>query len=83
MVAGLRAAREIGTRTRLRAMARRGGPAGRRRAGRRRLRAYVRESLRSYFHYAGRAGWASTTMAVVDTDLRVHGIDGLRVADAP
>ncbi|PRC58164.1 choline dehydrogenase, partial [Mycobacterium sp. ITM-2017-0098] len=34
------------------------------------------------FHYAGTARIGTDDMAVVDLDLRVHGIDGLRVADA-
>lgn len=48
------------------------------------LRDYLRRSLRCYFHYAGscRMGAASDEMAVVDPQLRIRGISGLRVADA-
>lgn len=48
------------------------------------LRDYLRRSLRSYFHYAGscRMGDPRDEMAVVDPQLRVRGISGLRVADA-
>lgn len=48
------------------------------------LRDYLRRSLRCYFHYAGscRMGDPRDEMAVVDPQLRVRGISGLRVADA-
>jgi choline dehydrogenase-like flavoprotein len=44
------------------------------------LRAYIRRTVGSYYHAAGtcRIG----TGAVVDTQLRVHSVAGLRVADA-
>ncbi|MGI5502342.1 GMC family oxidoreductase [Lentzea sp. CA-135723] len=43
---------------------------------------YLRESLMSYFHYVGTCRMGTDEMAVVDTDLRVRGVVGLRVADA-
>ncbi len=46
------------------------------------LRRYLRANLRSYSHYAGTCAIGAGPLAVVDTALRVHGIDGLRVADA-
>lgn len=46
------------------------------------MRAYLRRNLRSYGHYAGTCRIGVDDDAVVDTDLRVHGITGLRVADA-
>ncbi|WP_433558426.1 GMC family oxidoreductase [Pseudonocardia xinjiangensis] len=48
------------------------------------VRDYLRRSLGTYFHPAGtcRIGPDGDGMAVVDPDLRVHGISGLRVADA-
>ncbi|MFF0050756.1 GMC family oxidoreductase [Streptomyces sp. NPDC005498] len=48
------------------------------------LRAYVRRNIRSYGHYCGtcRIGGADDPTAVVGTDLRVRGVEGLRVADA-
>jgi choline dehydrogenase len=46
------------------------------------LRAYLRENIRSYSHYAGTCRIGADESAVVDTELRVHGITGLRVADA-
>jgi choline dehydrogenase len=46
------------------------------------LREYLRHSLKCYFHYVGTCRMGADEMAVVDTDLRVRGISGLRVADA-
>jgi choline dehydrogenase len=42
------------------------------------LREYIRRGVGSYYHPAGTCGMG----AVVDAELRVHGIAGLRVADA-
>jgi choline dehydrogenase len=79
MIAGLRLAREIGRASALDSW--RGqemGPGVDDDAG---LRAYVRETLASYCHPVGTCRIGVDDMAVVDTDLRVHGIAGLRVAD--
>ncbi|MGI5286417.1 GMC family oxidoreductase [Nonomuraea polychroma] len=46
------------------------------------VRAYLSRNLNSFYHYAGTCRMGTDEMAVVDPDLRVHGIDGLRVADA-
>ena len=46
------------------------------------LRAYLRTALQTYHHAVGTCRIGRDDMAVVDSDLRVHGIDGLRVADA-
>jgi len=48
------------------------------------LRAWIRSTVGSYCHLAGtcRIGLSPDDGAVIDTELRVHGIDGLRVADA-
>ncbi|MDX2644951.1 GMC family oxidoreductase N-terminal domain-containing protein [Streptomyces sp. PA03-1a] len=46
------------------------------------LRAYARSTLASYMHPVGTCRIGIDDLAVVDTDLRVHGIDGLRIADA-
>jgi choline dehydrogenase len=48
------------------------------------LRAWIRRTVGSYYHPAGtcRIGLSPKHGAVVDPQLRVHGIDGLRVADA-
>jgi choline dehydrogenase len=47
-----------------------------------RVREYIRRSLLPYFHGVGTCRIGSDDTAVVDSDLRVHGIEGLRVADA-
>jgi choline dehydrogenase len=46
------------------------------------LRAYVRKTLASYCHPVGTCRIGADGMSVVGTDLRVRGIEGLRVADA-
>ena len=46
------------------------------------LRAYLRRSLHSYFHYAGTCRIGTDADAVVDPELRVRGVERLRVADA-
>jgi choline dehydrogenase len=43
---------------------------------------YLRRSLRCYFHYVGTCRMGGDEMAVVDPQLRVRGVAGLRVADA-
>ena len=47
-----------------------------------RVRDYLYKSLRTYSHHVGTCRIGTDDMAVVDTSLRVHGIEGLRVADA-
>jgi choline dehydrogenase len=46
------------------------------------LAAYLRVNLRSYSHYAGTYPIGTGDLSVVDEQLRVRGVDGLRVADA-
>jgi choline dehydrogenase len=82
MVAGLRMAREIGNGDALapwRGTEALPGPGV---GGDDQLRAYLHRNIRSYSHYAGTCALGTDAMAVVDTELRVHGIEGLRVADA-
>ena len=55
------------------------GPDVRSRAG---LRHYIRRGVGSYYHPAGTCRMGRDAAAVVDPDLRVHGLAGLRVADA-
>ncbi|HEX4252945.1 MAG TPA: GMC family oxidoreductase N-terminal domain-containing protein [Pseudonocardia sp.] len=46
------------------------------------LRQYLRHATNSHFHLVGTCAIGTDRAAVVDPALRVHGIDGLRVADA-
>jgi choline dehydrogenase len=46
------------------------------------LEDFVRQSGDSYHHQAGSCKMGSDDMAVVDPQLRVYGVEGLRVADA-
>jgi len=46
------------------------------------LRAYIRRTVSSYYHPAGTCRLGTGPGAVVDPQLRVHGVTGLRVADA-
>jgi choline dehydrogenase len=55
------------------------GPAIRDIAG---LRAWIRQAVSSYWHPAGTCRMGAGPGAVTDPQLRVHGITGLRVADA-
>jgi choline dehydrogenase len=50
--------------------------------GRGELRAYIRHSVESYYHAAGSCRMGAGADTVVDADLRVHGVAGLRVVDA-
>ena len=45
------------------------------------LRAFVRRSADTIFHPVGTCRMGSGEGAVVDSHLRVHGVEGLRVAD--
>lgn len=46
------------------------------------LRAFVRQNADSYHHQVGSCKMGMDDMAVVDPQLRVYGVEGLRVADA-
>ena len=43
---------------------------------------YIRDAAVTYWHQCGTARMGRDEMAVVDGTLRVHGLDGLRIADA-
>ncbi len=43
---------------------------------------FIRQSCSTFFHTCGTCRMGSDAAAVVDPQLRVHGIDGLRIADA-
>ena len=46
------------------------------------LRAHARRVVESYYHPAGTCRMGTDKLAVTDPELRVHGVNGLRVADA-
>lgn len=46
------------------------------------LGAFIRQSAETCYHPIGTCRMGSDPLAVVDTSLRVHGVDGLRVVDA-
>jgi choline dehydrogenase len=46
------------------------------------LRTFVRNGVIPYWHSSGTAKMGDDPLAVVDGDLRVHGVENLRVADA-
>jgi len=46
------------------------------------LSGFAKAAYQSYFHPVGTCAMGDTDMSVVDSELRVHGISGLRVADA-
>jgi len=46
------------------------------------LRGYIRRAVGSYYHPVGTCRMGADADAVVDPELRVRGIAGLRVADA-
>ncbi|TDD45859.1 choline dehydrogenase [Nonomuraea terrae] len=82
MVTGLRMAREVGEAEALagwRGKEELPGAAVQDDAG---LAAYVRSVTGPYFHPVGTCRIGDDLFGVVDTRLRVHGIDGLRVVDA-
>ena len=46
------------------------------------IKAYINKYIQTIYHPVGTCKMGNDEMAVVDHELRVHGIDGLRVADA-
>ncbi|MFI0817121.1 GMC family oxidoreductase [Streptomyces sp. NPDC021098] len=46
------------------------------------LREFVRRAVGTYHHQVGTCKMGQDSLAVVDPELRVHGVPGLRVADA-
>ncbi len=46
------------------------------------VKAFVRQVSGSYYHYAGACRMGTDELAVVDPQLRVRGVEGLRIADA-
>ena len=53
-----------------------------RRLSKRERETFVRQACDTFFHTCGTCAMGSGDQSVVDPSLRVHGIDGLRIADA-
>lgn len=46
------------------------------------MEAFARDKIQTIYHHVGTCKMGNDSMAVVDSELRVHGIEGLRVVDA-
>jgi choline dehydrogenase len=82
MIDGLRLAREIGSAGCLAPWRGEEVPAAPDTGDLAAVHSYLAASLMPYFHYVGTCRMGVDETAVVDPELRVRGIDGLRVADA-
>jgi choline dehydrogenase len=82
VVAGLRIARDIGAAPALAPWRRIEALPGPEVQAKENLHSYVRTNIRSYSHYAGTCAIGTDERSVVNTNLHVHGISNLRVADA-
>jgi choline dehydrogenase len=82
MIEGLRIARDIGTAPALADWHGEEVAPGPQATDDNALRAFIKVSVSSYYHPVGTCAIGDTDHAVVDSDLRVHGITGLRVIDA-
>jgi choline dehydrogenase len=82
MVQGVRVARRIGASAALRAWEARELLPGKRVRSDQALARYVRKNTITTYHFAGTCRMGVEADAVVDTELRVRGVTGLRVADA-
>ena len=77
---GVQRAREIGNADALRPFTKRehatGSPDGAV------LEEYIRNGLVTFWHQSGTAKMGRDSMSVVDSELKVYGVEGLRIADA-
>jgi choline dehydrogenase len=80
LIAGLRMAREIGNSTVLRPFTGREVAPGAMSLAE--LEQFFRDGLGTHWHQSGTAKMGRDAMSVVDGNLRVYGVDGLRIADA-
>jgi choline dehydrogenase len=82
LVAGVRQAREIAARQPLAGLVAGEDAPGARLSDDERLRAWVRGNVTTIFHPTGGCAMGGPDGAVCDPELRVRGVDGLRVVDA-
>jgi choline dehydrogenase len=80
LIAGLNMAREIGHAAALRAFTGREVAPGL--IDERGLQQFFRDGLVTFWHQSGTAKMGRDTMSVVDSRLKVYGVEGLRIADA-
>ncbi|HEY9474648.1 MAG TPA: GMC oxidoreductase, partial [Mycobacteriales bacterium] len=82
LVAGIRVARQIADRPPLRRFLRSEYLPGREIRDTEELREYVRSGAETLYHPVGTCAMGTGQTAVVDPELRVRGVSGLRVVDA-
>ena len=82
LVAGVRQAREIAARQPLAGLVAKEDAPGEDVRDDERLRAWVRGNVTTIFHPTGSCAMGGSDAAVCDPELRVRGVDGLRVVDA-
>jgi len=79
---GVKLARQIASATSLSRVTGAEATPGRNVSGKAGLRAWLRASAESIYHPVGTCSMGVGELAVVDSELRVHGLTGLRIADA-
>ena len=80
MIRAIELCREIGNSARMNPFVRREIMPGNLKGGA--LKSFVRDATSTFWHYACTAKMGRGEMSVVDSRLKVYGIDNLRVADA-
>jgi choline dehydrogenase len=80
MLRGVQLAREVGNSPALRSVSKREVLPGDLRGTE--VEQFVRDAVITYWHYAGSAKMGRDPLSVVDSELRVYGIERLRIADA-
>ena len=79
---GIELCRELGNSAAMRPFAKREVMPGRKLSGHRAVAEFVRNGATTYFHEVGTCRMGRDSTAVVDPQLRVNGVQNLRVADA-
>jgi choline dehydrogenase len=80
LIAGMNIARQIGNSAALRSFTRREVAPGALHGAE--VERFFRDGLGTFWHQCGTAKMGRDAMSVVDGELRVYGVDGLRIADA-
>jgi choline dehydrogenase len=83
LLGGIEIALDLASRPAFRALIeRRAAPLRGPSLGREELLTFLRRACTTYFHPVGTCAMGAGPEAVVDAGLRVHGVEGLRIADA-